>query len=219
MTNDPADAKPTTAGKAGAAAKTSAAPKSRTAPKPDAVSKADAAPKSSTAPKSDAAPKPYAAPPKPGSGTGGTVAAVVRWLLLLGIGGLGVVIGAVGSFAHRATATLLGVAWPTGLFFAFCGLIGLLLGLGELLGVGPPRSWRPTRLSAVTLASAGWLLALLWLTYLGPPPTGARKGDVILANDWRSLAFLFGGMVLATIAVYRAWVANLTARLAAHSKG
>jgi hypothetical protein len=139
--------------------------------------------------------------------------------LLLVVAALGIVVGTIGSFAHRATATVGGVALPTGLFFAFCGLIGLLLALGELLGVGPPRSWRPTRLAAVSIASAGWLLALLWLTYLGPPPTAARKGDVILANDWRSLAFLFGGMLLATTAVYRAWVANLTARLAAHPKG
>ena len=215
MKTDPADAKPSSGpAKAGSAAKPT------TPAKPSTPTKNN--PARSNPARSDPA-KTGGAPPAsesaPGTATGGASAAVVRWVLLLIVGAFGVVVGAVGSFAHRATATAAGVAWPTGLFFAFCGLIGLLLGLGELLVVGPPRSWRPTRLSAVTVASAGWLLALLWLTYLGPPPTGARKGDVILANDWRSLAFLFGGMVLATTAVYRAWVANLAARLAAHSKG
>lgn len=197
---DPADAKPSGAAKPGGPAKT-------------APASADTA-KTNTA-------KTGGAPPQAASttATGGAAAAVVRWVLLLLIGALGVVVGVIGSFAHRATATAAGVAWPTGLFFAFCGLLGLLLGLGELFGVGPARSWRPSRLSAVGVASAGWLIALLWLSYFGPPPTGTRKGDVVLANDWRSLAFLFGGMVLATTAVYRAWVANLAARLEAHSKG
>jgi hypothetical protein len=159
------------------------------------------------------------APPQAAPNTAGDAASgVARWILLLVAAALGVVVGAIGSFAHRAEATAFGVAWPTGLFFAFCGLIGLLLALGELLPTAAPRSWRPSRLPAVACAAAGWLLALLWLTYLGPPPSAARKGDVILANDWRSLAYLFGGMLLATVAVYRAWVANLAERLAAHSK-
>jgi hypothetical protein len=152
-----------------------------------------------------------------GSGGSGVAASATRWVLLLVAGGLGVVVGTIGSFAHRATATVAGVAWPTGLFFAFCGLVGLLLGLGELLAAGPATSWRPSRLAGLSCAAAGWLIALLWLTYLGPPPSAARKGDVVLANDWRSLAYLFGGMMLATAAVYRAWVANLNVRLAAHS--
>ena len=214
MKTDPADAKPSGPAKAGSPAKSNPA-KTGTAAKTGTPAKLNPA-KSNPAKTGGAPPESASAP---GTDTGGVSAAVVRWALLLVVAAFGVVVGAVGSFAHRATATAAGVAWPTGLFFALCGLIGLLLGLGELLGVGPPRSWRPTRLSAVTVASAGWLLALLWLTYLGPPPTGARKGDVILANDWRSLLFLFGGMVLATTAVYRAWVANLAARLAAHSKG
>lgn len=239
---DPADAKPSGAAKPGGPAKTGSAmtntAKTGSAKTGSAMTNAakTGSAKANTAKtgsvkantaktgsaKADTA-KTGGSPPQAASttatATGGAAAAVVRWVLLLLIGALGVVVGVVGSFAHRATATAAGVAWPTGLFFAFCGLFGLLLGLGELFGVGPARSWRPSRLSAVSVASAGWLIALLWLSYFGPPPTGARKGDVILANDWRSLAFLFGGMVLATTAVYRAWVANLAARLEAHSKG
>jgi hypothetical protein len=123
------------------------------------------------------------------------------------------VVGLFGSFGHRADATWLGVSWPTGLLLCLGGLLGLLLGVGELLEPGAPDSWRPTRLSALGCASAGWLLALLWLSYFGPPPSFARKGDVILPNDWKSLAYLLGGMALVTAAVYRAWAASLTARL------
>jgi hypothetical protein len=137
-----------------------------------------------------------------------------RWALLLLAVAFGAAVGTLGSFGHRESATWLGVSWPTGLVLGFCGLIGLLLGLGELLGAGVPASWRPSRLSALGWASTGWLLALLWLTYLGPPPSLARKGDVVLANDWKSLAYLLGGMAVVTAAVYRAWVAALSARLA-----
>ena len=142
-----------------------------------------------------------------------------RWALLLVAVLLGVAVGTFGSFGHRASATWLGVSWPTGLLVAFAGLVGLLLGVGELLEAGAPASWRPTRLSALGWTSAGWLLALLWLTYLGPPPSLASKGDVVLANDWKSLVYLLGGMGVVTAAVYRAWAASLTARLAAGRTG
>lgn len=152
---------------------------------------------------------------------------ISRWSLLLVAAALGAGVGFFGSFGHRATATLSGVSWPTGLVLCLGGLLGLLLGLGELLEAGAPRSWRPTRLSALGCASAGWLVALLWLSYFGPPPTLARKGDVILPNDWKSLAYLLGGMALVTGATYRAWAASLSARLngrpgapgSAHPKG
>jgi hypothetical protein len=139
---------------------------------------------------------------------------VVRWLLLVLAAVVGLVVGVLGSFGHRAEAGWLGVAWPTGLALCLGGLVGLLLGLSELLAPGEPDSWRPTRLSAVALASAGWLLALVSLTYLGPPPAFAPKGDVILPNDWKSILYLFGGMALIIAAAYRAWLASLNARLA-----
>ena len=213
MTTDPAKAKPMSASAAKtSAAKTSAAKTSATKTSPGRTSPGET--DSGRVAARDGAP-PQTAPTTASDAASG----VTRWMLLLVVTALGVIVGAIGSFAHRAQATAFGVAWPTGLFFSFCGLIGLLLALGELLPTATSRSWRPSRLAAVVCAGAGWLLALLWLTYLGPPPSAARKGDVVLANDWRSLAYLFGGMLLATAAIYRAWVANLAEKLAAHSKG
>jgi hypothetical protein len=168
----------------------------------------DAAPSTTGAVSTNPVSVPVAAP---GSSPVERVSRVILLLLALAAGGA---VGTFGSFAHRTTSSWGGVSWPTGLVLCFCGLIGLLLGVSELLTAGAPDSWRPTRLSALSCASAGWLLALLWLTYLGPPPSFARKGDVILANDARSLTYLLGGMLVVTVAVYRAWVATLTARLA-----
>lgn len=139
---------------------------------------------------------------------------VSRVVLLLIAAAAGAAVGTVGSFGHRTTDTLLGVSWPVGLLLCLCGLIGLLLGISELLVAGVPDSWRPTRLPTLSCASAGWLLALLWITYLGPPTSFARKGDVVLANDARSLFYLLGGMLAITVMIYRAWVATLSARLA-----
>lgn len=228
--------------------KDSAVPKD-TVSKDDAARSKDAAPPKDTVPLKDAAQSKGAAPSKdtvlskdtglmtgtalmtgpvlsrpPGSSP---AEVTTRWMLLLLTGLAGAAVGAIGSFGHRATETWLGVGWPSGLALCFGGLIGLLLGVGELLVAGVPDSWRPTRLPALGWASAGWLLALLWITYLGPPPSFARKGDVVLANDGKSLAYLLGGMLLVTIAVYRAWVATLAARLGSrpgapgsgHSKG
>jgi len=143
---------------------------------------------------------------------------VSRWLLLVAAAAAGVVVGGLGSFGHRSSATWLGVSWPTGLLLCFGGLIGLMLALSEL-SPGVPQSWRPTRLSAISCASAGWLVALIWLTYLGPPITFARKGDVILPNDWKSIMYLLGGMALIVTAAYRAWLASLNARLAQRPGG
>lgn len=156
-----------------------------------------------------------AVPPAPGRRL---PRALFRWYLLVMIAALGVVVGVLGSFGHRASATWLGVNWPTGLILCFGGLIGLLLGLSELLAAPADRLW-PTRLSAIGCASAGWLLALIWLTYLGPPTTFQSKGDVILPNDWKSITYLVGGMAVIVVAAYRAWLASLNERLAQHRGG
>ncbi len=160
--------------------------------------------------------------------TGGPAAdRFIRYLLLVVVFVLGVVVGAVGTFGHRAGQNWGGVSWPTGLVLCLGGLVGLLLALGELLAAGVPDSWLPTRLPGISWASAGWLVALLWLTYVGPPWSFARKGDILLPNDAKSMIFLLGGMLLVTVAIFRAWTATLAARLAqrpgaaerGHSKG
>lgn len=131
-------------------------------------------------------------------------------IVLCLLAGLGV--GLIGAFCHRDRAELFGVSWPVGLGYAFAGLGGLLLALSELPGLST--GWRPGRLAAAAAAAVGWLLAVLWVTYVGPPPHFALKGDVILANDWISITYLIGGMALATAAVYRAWLGVLELKLA-----
>ena len=133
-----------------------------------------------------------------------------------GLTALALAVGAgvalLGSFCHRDLWVLSGVSLPVGLVYAFAGMVGLFLPLGEL----PPaaRGPLPGRMPATLAAGFGWLVVLLWATYLGPPPTFALKGDVILANDWISITYLVGGMALATAAVYRSWLAVLEYKLA-----
>ena len=185
------------------------------APK-DAVLNDDDAPPSADTPSRDAskAPASRATTRAPGSSPAERISRVA---LLLLAAAAGLAVGAVGSFGHRTTDSWLGVSWPIGLLLSLCGLVGLLLGIGELLVAGVPDSWRPTRLPALACASAGWLAALLWITYLGPPSTWfAHKGDLVLANDARSLFYLLGGMLVIAVMVYRAWAATLAARLARH---
>lgn len=174
---------------------------------PEAAAPTDAASKGSV----PVAPASEAAVRRPGSSA---AERVLRGMLLLIAFASGAAVGTVGSFGHRSTDTWFGIGWPVGLLLCLGGLIGLLLGIGELLVAGAPDSWRPTRLSALACASAGWLIALLWITYLGPPTSIARKGDVVLANDARSLLYLLIGMLTITVMVYRAWVATLSASLA-----
>jgi hypothetical protein len=138
-----------------------------------------------------------------------------RILLLLAFLLLGLAVGTVGSFFHRAAFSTGSVSWPDGLLLSIGGLIGLLLGLGELLPVlGAGDSPLPGRLGGLGCAAAGWVVGVIWLTYVGPPFTFQSKGDVILANDWRSMTFLIVGMALATYFLYRAWISALDAKLA-----
>lgn len=138
-----------------------------------------------------------------------------RVLLLLLLLVLGLAVGTVGSFFHRAAFSTGSVSWPDGLLLSIGGLIGLLLGLGELLPVlTAAGSVLPGRLGGLGCAAAGWVVAVIWLTYVGPPFTFQSKGDVILANDWRSMTFLIVGMALATYFLYRAWISALDAKLA-----
>ena len=140
---------------------------------------------------------------------------VVRTLLLVLLFAAGLAVGTVGSFLHRAEFGTGSVNWPDGLVLSFGGLVGLLLALTELLPVlGGARPVLPSRLPGLGCAAAGWVIAVIWLTYVGPPFSFANKGDVILANDWLSISYLIIGMALATYFLYRAWMSALDARLA-----
>ena len=138
-----------------------------------------------------------------------------RALLLVLFLVLGLAVGTVGSFLHRAEFATGTLSWPDGLALSLGGLVGLLLGIGELLPVLPSAvSAVPGRLAGLGSAAAGWVVAVIWLTYVGPPFSFRNKGDVLLANDWLSMAFLIGGMGLATFVLYRAWMKALDAKLA-----
>ena len=140
---------------------------------------------------------------------------VAHILLLVLVLAAGLAVGTVGSFLHRAEFSTGSVAWPDGLLLSLGGLVGLLLGLLELLPVATDaRATLPARLPGLAAAGAGWVIAVIWLTYVGPPFSFANKGDVILANDWISMAYLIVGMALTTLFLYRAWIASLDAKLA-----
>ena len=164
---------------------------------------------------------------------------VAHILLLVLVLAAGLAVGTVGSFFHRAEFYTGSLAWPDGLLLSLGGLVGLLLGLLELLPVATDERATvnaravgtvnaravgtvnaravgtvPARLPGLAAAGAGWVIAVIWLTYVGPPFSFANKGDVILANDWISMAYLIVGMALTTLFLYRAWIASLDAKLA-----
>lgn len=138
-----------------------------------------------------------------------------RVLLLVVLLVLGVAVGTVGSFLHRAEFATGAVSWPDGLLLSLGGLVGLLLAIGELLPVlAGPSSRVPSRLPGLGCAAGGWVVAVIWMTYVGPPFSFRNKGDVLLANDWLSIGYLIAGMGLATVVLYRAWMKALDAKLA-----
>ena len=148
---------------------------------------------------------------------------LARSVLLVLLLACGLAVGTVGSFFHRAEFSTGSVAWPDGLLLSLGGLVGLLLGLTELLPAASDAratvSARalgtvPARLPGIGAVAAGWVVAVIWLTYVGPPFSFANKGDVILANDWISMAYLILGMALTTVFLYRGWIASLDAKLA-----
>jgi hypothetical protein len=140
---------------------------------------------------------------------------VARILLLVLLFAGGLAVGTVGSFLHRAEFYTGSLGWPDGLLLSLGGLVGLMLGLIELLpAVGEGRLTVPARFPGLAATGAGWVIAVIWLSYVGPPFSFVNKGDVILANDWISMAYLIVGMALTTIFLYRAWIAALDVKLA-----
>ncbi len=157
---------------------------------------------------------PPAGSPSPARSPGAARAARIAQLVLCLLAGLAV--GTVGSFLHRAGlgGANEGGGFPDGLLLSLGGLTGLLLGLGELTRPAPePGSPFPGRLGALGAAAAGWVIAVIWLTYVGPPFSLHAKGDVVLANDWLSMTYLIAGMALATAFLYKAWIATLDVRM------
>jgi hypothetical protein len=129
----------------------------------------------------------------------------------------GLAVGTVGSFLHRAElgGTNGDGGFPDGLLLSLGGLAGLLLGLTELTRPVPAEtSGVPGRLAALGAAAVGWVIAVIWLTYVGPPTSFKAKGDVILADDWLSMSYLIVGMAGATAFLYKAWIATLETRMA-----
>jgi len=130
----------------------------------------------------------------------------------------GLAVGTVGSFLHRAQlgGTNGSGGFPDGLLLSLGGLVGLLLALVELTRpVAAATSGVPGRLAVLGAAAGGWVVAVIWLTYVGPPFSFQAKGDVVLANDWVSMSFLIVGMAVATGFLYKAWIAGLDVRLRA----
>jgi hypothetical protein len=108
---------------------------------------------------------------------------VVRILLLVLLLAAGLAVGTVGSFLHRAEFNTGSVAWPDGLLLSLGGLVGLMLALTELLPVAnEARATVPARLPALAAVGVGWVVSVIWLTYVGPPFSFQTKGDVILAD-------------------------------------
>jgi hypothetical protein len=144
-----------------------------------------------------------------------TADSILRILLLVLLLAAGLAVGTVGSFYHRAEFSTGSLAWPDGLLLSLGGLVGLMLGLTELLPVAnEARATLPARLPALGAVGVGWVVAVIWLTYIGPPFSFQNKGDVVLANDWISMAYLIIGMALTTVFLYRAWIASLDVKLA-----
>jgi hypothetical protein len=162
-------------------------------------------------------PPPAARPPAGLPEPAPHAAQIPRALLLVLCLLVGLAVGTVGSFLHRAGfgGADGGAGFPDGLLLSLGALAGLLLGLGELTRPAPaPDSPYPGRLAALGAAAVGWVVAVIWLTYLGSPANGlSTKGDVVLANDWRSMTYLIAGMALATAFLYKAWIATLDVRL------
>ena len=108
-----------------------------------------------------------------------------RLLLHAVLLGLGVLVGALGSFVHAQVVA--GV--PVGLLCAYALTAAALAtaGLASRSRSGPAAT------------AAGWLLALLLLS--APRP----EGDLVVAGDLPGYAWSLGGLVLAAVAVAAPW--------------
>lgn len=109
----------------------------------------------------------------------------MRWLALTGLTVLTPVVAVVGTFMHGAMVRIGTVPIPYGLVLALAWLAGVLL-----LAYKAARA----RLGVVSVATA-WLLPV-WLLAQERP-----AGDVVIANGWAGLTYLFSGVVLIGVGV------------------
>lgn len=110
---------------------------------------------------------------------------LLRWLALTGLTVLAPVVAVAGTFVHAAMVRIDTVPVPYGLVLASAGLAGVLL-----LAHKAARA----RLGVVPVATA-WLLPV-WLLAQERP-----AGDVVIANSWVGLTYLFTGVVLIGVGV------------------
>lgn len=97
----------------------------------------------------------------------------------------GAVVAVCGTFVHAATVRPAGLPVPYGLVLALLGVAALLV-LAQLTA--------RSRFGTAVIA-AGWLVPVILLSQTRP------TGDVVIVGDPRGLAFVFGGVVLAGVAV------------------
>lgn len=110
---------------------------------------------------------------------------LLRWLAIAGLTGLSAVAAIAGTFVHAGIVHAGTIPVPYGLVLALSGLAAVLL-----LTYKTARS----RLGVVPVASA-WLLPV-WLLAQERP-----AGDVVIANGWAGLTYLFTGVVLIGVGV------------------
>jgi len=109
----------------------------------------------------------------------------VRVVTLLLLIELGVLVGGVGAFVHNVRATVGGLDVPCGLVAALCGSVGLFVLARRVLA------------SRVGVAAAGaaWLVTALLGSVKRP------EGDLVIANTVVGYIYLWGGAILAAVAV------------------
>jgi hypothetical protein len=109
---------------------------------------------------------------------------------------LGVAVGLAGSFVQQHTATAAGVSWPVGALAALCGCAGAFFGGAALTCTA----------AGAALPAVGWFAAVLVLTY------GGTGGTVVLPNSVAAMLYLFGGVLLAGVAMMARRFATLNDR-------
>ena len=99
---------------------------------------------------------------------------------------LTVIVGLAGAIVHRDAFRPAGVLLPWGLVLTLATAFATTLAAGRVGGT-----------PGVLGVPIGWVVALLWLQQ------GRPEGDAVFVSDFLGNAYVFGGMVVLTIAVVR----------------